>query len=318
MRMPRRQLLLLSLATPALAQPAFNRPIRVLVAYPPGGASDLTIRALANGVTEQVGQSLVIENRSGASGGIALAATARAQPDGHFFCVAAEGAIYRTLLRDDLGYHGLRDLAPVAMLVSQPIVAVAHPSLGVNTLPELIALARRTTTPLPYVVSGTGGTQTFAAAVMAERLGITLEAISYRGGGQAINDLVGGQVPLGFLGTPPVMGHVREGRLRILAVASPRRLALLPEVPTIAEAAGLDGFAFEQWQGVFAPRDTPPAFVTRFSAALAAALRRDDARGALAALGLEPVGEDPATFARRLEREAKLWAEEGARLGLTG
>jgi len=190
--------------------------------------------------------------------------------------------------------------------------------LGVRTLPELIALARSRPTPLPYVVAGSGGTQTFMAAVMAERLGITLEAISYRGGGQAINDLVGGQVPLGFLGTPPVMGHVREGRLRLLAVASPHRLSLLPEVPTVAEAAGLDGFAFEQWQGVFAPRDTPPDLVGRFSAALNAALQRDAARGALAALGLEPVGEDPATFARRLEREAKLWAEEGARLGLAG
>jgi len=305
-----------ALAAPVRVQAQADRPIRMIVAYPPGGASDLTIRALAPGVSEQLGQSLVIENRSGASGGIGLMALARAATDGQTYAIAAESAIYRTLLRSDLGYHGLHDLDPVAMLVSQPIVIAVHPALGVATLGELIAHARRQSAPLHYVTGGQGGTQTFAAAVLAERTGIQLEPVAYRGGGQAINDLVGGQVRLGFLGTPPILPHAREGRLRILAVASPTRPSTLPDVPTVAEAAGLEGFGFEQWQGVFAPRNAPPEATRRFSEALRTALRREEARRALTLLGLEPVGETPDAFRQRLAREGRLWAEEGLRLNL--
>jgi len=257
----------------------------------------------------------VIENRSGAAGAIGMQALARAAPDGQTFAIAAESAVHRSLVRSDLGYDARRDLEPVAMLVAQPVVIVAHPSLGVSTLAELISLARRRAEPLPYVTGGQGGTQGFAAGSLAERVGIRLEEIAYRGGGQAINDLVGGQVPLGVLGTPPVLAHVREGRLRILAVASAARVATLPGVPTVAEAAGLDGYAFEQWQGVFAPRHTPPEAIRRMAEALLAALGREEVRRALAQLGLEPVGEAPEAFARRIEAEARIWSELGARFG---
>jgi len=247
-----------------------------------------------------------------------MQATVRAAPDGTTFVIAAESAVYRPVLIPDLGYDALRELEPVALLVTQPVVIAAHPSLGVATLAELIALARGRADPLPFVTGGQGGTQSFAAAALAERTGIRLEPISYRGGGQAINDLVGGQVPLGFLGTPPVLGHVREGRLRLLAVCSPARPSTLPQVPTVAEAAGLEGFAFEQWQGVLAPRGTPAPILARMSAALLHALEREEARRAISQLGLEPIGDGPEAFARRLERESRLWAELGARLGVRG
>ncbi len=304
-----------ALTSGTASQPIQGRPLRMIVPYAPGGASDLTIRTLAPAATERLGQGFIVENRSGAAGAIGMQAVARAAPDGQTFAIAAESAVLRSLVRPDLGYDARRDLDPVAMLVVQPIVVVAHPSLGIASLPDLLALARRRGAPLPFVTGGQGGTQGFAAASLAERTGIRLEEIAYRGGGQAINDLVGGQVPLGVLGTPPVAAHAREGRLRILAVASAARVATLPGVPTVAEALALDGYAFEQWQGVLAPRHTPAEAITRMSDALIAALQREEVRRALTQLGLEPVGEPPGTFARRIEAEARIWSELGAKFG---
>lgn len=307
-----------ALAPFAQAAQAQARPIRIIVAYPPGGASDLTIRTLAPHVGESLGRPLVVENRGGANGAIAMQALARAAPDGGTFAIGAESVFLQTLVRSDLGYDAQRDLEPVAMLVAQPIVFAVHPSLGVATLAELIALVRRRADPLPYVTAGQGGTQTFAAAMLAEGVGIRLEPVTYRGGGQAINDLVGGQVPLGVLGTPPVVSHAREGRLRILAVASPRRALALPEVPTVAEATGLADYGFEQWQGVLAPKRTPPEIILRMNEALRSALRQDEAQRTLRQLGLEIVGETPAEFAARLAREGRIWMDAATRLGLAG
>lgn len=307
---------LLFMAGGAAAQAWPSRPIRMIVGYAPGGTADVAIRALAPGAGERLGQPIVIENRAGANGAIGMEALARAAPDGHTFAMAADSAVFQTLLRPGYAYDAQRDLDTVGLLVSQPIVIAVHPSLGVRSLPELLALVRRRGAEMPYAVAGLGGTQHLAAAAMAERLGVTLTPVAYRGGGQAINDLVGGQVPLGIMGSTPVLPHVREGRLRVLAVTSPRRTPALPDVPTVAEAAGLPDYGFEQWFGVLAPKRTPSEIILRMNAALNDAMAQEPIRRLLADLALEAMGGTPEAFARRIEREGRVWTELGARLGL--
>ena len=319
----RRSLLLTAVAAavghPAAAQPAWpSRPVRVIVPYAPGGTSDVSIRALAPQIGERIGQPLVMENRTGANGAIGMEAAARSAPDGYTLAVAADSAVFQTLLRPNLPYDVARDFEPVSLLVAQPIVIAVHPSLGVASLAELVALARRTGEEMPYVVAGLGGTQHLAAALFADRVGIRLTPVAYRGGGNAVNDLVGGQVPLGIIGSTPVLPHARDGRLRLLAVTSRQRSPAIPDVPTVAEAVGLDDFGLEQWFGLFVPRRTPAAVIERLNAAVAAALEQDETRRLFAELALDRLGGTPQDFAARIARESRVWTEAGARLGLGG
>ncbi len=299
----------------AVAQAWPSRPIRVVVPYAPGGTSDVSIRAIAPGMGERLGQPLVMENRAGANGAIGMEAVARSPADGNTLVVAADSAVFQTLIKPGLPYDVARDFDPVALTVSQPVVIAVHPSLGIGTLPDLVARARRGQ-DMPYVVAGLGGTQHLAAALMADRVGIRMTPVAYRGGGQAINDLLGGQVPLGVLGSTPVVPHVREGRLRALAVTSAQRSVALPNVPTVAEALGLQDFALDQWFCLLAPRGTPRAVVARLNAEVATGLAQDQVRRLLADLALDPLGGPPEALSRRIERESRIWADAGARLGL--
>src|SRR5918997_4466709 len=219
--------------TPQAAWPA--RPIRVIVPYAPGGTADTTARALGHAMAPRLGQPVVVENRSGATGAIGMEAAARAAPDGHTLVVAADPAIYPPYPRPRPPYHPLRDLAPVSVLVQQPIVVAAHPGLGVRTLAELVAVARARPGEVAYVPSGTASTHHLAAELLCRRAGIRMTHVPYRGGGQAINDLVAGQVGLGVLGSGPVVPPARAGRLRLLAVTPAARSPGLPEGATVAE-----------------------------------------------------------------------------------
>ncbi|WP_207539523.1 Bug family tripartite tricarboxylate transporter substrate binding protein [Sabulicella rubraurantiaca] len=300
----------------AEAQAWPNRPIRVVVTYAPGGSSDISIRSIAQGVGERLGQGLVVENRAGANGSIGMEAVARAPADGHTFAVTADSAVFQTLLKPTYPYDVARDFEPVSLLVSQPIVIAVHPSLGVRSLTELVAKARRDGEELPYVLSGIGGTHHLAAALFAEQMGIKLTPVSYRGGGQAINDLVGGQVKLGFLGSSPVLPHARERRLRIIGVTSAQRSTTLPDVPTVAEALGLADYGLDQWFCMLAPRGTPEEAIGRMNRAIDAAFAEPAVKRVLADLALDPLGGPPEALAERIRREREIWSTAGRRLGL--
>jgi tripartite-type tricarboxylate transporter receptor subunit TctC len=301
---------------PASAQSSWpSRPVRVLVPYPAGGTTDVTVRTVASVLQGRLGQPFVVENRPGATGSIGMEAAARASPDGYTLVAAADSAIFLPFLRPELPYHPLRDFAPVAVLVQQPIVVAAHPSLNVRTLPDLVALARTRPNGLDYVTAGTASTHHLVASLFSQRAQIRMTHIPYRGGGQAINDLVGGQVPVGFLGSAPIVPQARAGRLVMLAVSSGSRSPNLPEVPTIAEQ-GYPGFDLPQWFGLFSPAGTPRGIVDRLQAEVVAALGSAEVRKVLADAALDPVGGTAEAMRRRITSEATLWADSARSLGV--
>jgi len=237
----------------AQAQSYPTKPIRFVVPFPPGGSTDVG----AENLSRAFGQQVYIENKSGANGTIGIEDAAKSAPDGYTILVTTD-----TVLSNPHVFHTnidpSKDLLPIIQVSRQPIVLAAHPSLGVNSLAELIALAKKRP-GLPYATgSGLGSPQHMAVQWFAQIADIKLEQVPYRGGGQAINDLLGGHVKLGSLGSTPLISHYKAGTLRLLAQTSKTRSPSLPDVPTYEEA-GIKGLVLDQWLGVFAPAGTPSA-----------------------------------------------------------
>jgi tripartite-type tricarboxylate transporter receptor subunit TctC len=234
-----------------------DKPIRFVVPFPAGGSTDVGIRVIAQNLIHTFGQQVYVENKSGANGGLGIEEVERSTPDGYTLlgvtdAVASNPHVYR------LNADPSRDLVAIIQVSRQPIVLAAHPSLGVSSIAELIALARQQPR-LPYATgSGVGSGQAMAAQWFAKIAGIELEQIAYRGGGQAINDLIAGHVKLGSLGSTPLIPHYKAGTLRLLAQTTKARSPSLPDIPTFEEA-GIKGLVLEQWIGVFAPAGTPSA-----------------------------------------------------------
>ncbi len=241
----------------AQAQSYPTKPIRFVVPFPPGGSTDVGARLIAENLSRAFGQQVYIENKSGANGTIGIEDAAKSAPDGYTILVTTD-----TVLSNPHVFHTnidpSKDLLPIIQVSRQPIVLAAHPSLGVNSLAELIALAKKRP-GLPYATgSGLGSPQHMAVQWFAQIADIKLEQVPYRGGGQAINDLLGGHVKLGSLGSTPLIAHYKAGTLRLLAQTSKTRSPSLPDVPTYEEA-GIKGLVLDQWLGVFAPAGTPSA-----------------------------------------------------------
>lgn len=282
-------------AVPAPAQDWPSRPVRVVVAFPPGGSTDIAVRVLAERISPALGQAVVVENRTGASGNVAAEFVVRQPADGYLVLATAD-ALASTPHLFKLAFDPAKDFVPVVQLTRQPVVLAAHPSTGVNTLAELIALAK-SKPGLGYATSGSGSLQHMAGEWFAKLAGIKLTHVPYKGGGQAVTDLVGGQVPLGSLGNTPLLPHYRAGKLKILAQTTRTRSASLPEVPTYEEA-GQRGLVLEQWLGLFLAAGSPGAAVTRLNAEIGRALAEPAVRERFAQAGLEPVGGTPQEFAR--------------------
>ena len=297
-----RTALLLGLCLPALALaqsaptatgwPA--RPVRVVVAFAAGGSLDFVTRVLADRLAQELGQPVVVENRTGANGNIAAEYVARQPPDGHVLLASADALTSSPHLYK-LSYDPLRDLLPVAQFTRQPIVLAVHPSTGAGTLAELVAAARARP-GLGYATSGAGSGQHILGEWLAQAAGVRLTHVPYKGGGQAIGDLVGGQVPIGLLGSGPVMAHYRRGSVKILAQSTAARSSSLPEVPTLQEA-GFAGLVLDQWLGLFAPAGTPAAVVARLNQTVGRVLAEPAVRERLAPQALDPVVESPEQFA---------------------
>jgi tripartite-type tricarboxylate transporter receptor subunit TctC len=291
-----------------------NRPIRMIVPFAAGGSTDVAARLVGEYLSRALGQQVYVENRTGANGNIGIEAAAKSEADGYTVLIAPD-AIASNPHVYKVNYDALKDLTPVIQLSRQPIVLAAHPSLGVATLAELIALVK-TQPGLRYATgSGFGSSQHMVTQWFAQIAGIALEQVSYRGGGQAINDLIAGHVKVGSLGSTPLIPHYRAGTLRLLAQTTAARSASLPDVPTYQEA-GIMGLVLDQWLGVFVPAGTPAAIAARLNAEIGKALAEPAIRDNLVQSAQEPIGGSAEAFARLVRDDFEKYARLVKELGI--
>ena len=316
MKFPRRRFLELAgvaaaasaLPRPALALDYPTRPVRFVVGFPAGGQQDTMARLICQWLSERLGQQFLVENRSGAGGNVGAEAVINSPPDGYtMLLVGSPNAINATLYQK-LNFVFLRDIVPVASFARTPLVVEVHPSVPVHTLPEFIAYAKANPGKVNYASAGIGTVSHVCGEYFGTVAGVSLVHIPYKGTGPAITDLLGGHIPMAFAPVPATHENAKAGKLRMLAVTSAARSALLPEVPTIAEAA-LPGFEAVLRYGLVAPAGTPAAIIERLNAALNAALKSDDVRARLAIEGAEPLPSTPAEYAADIDREETQWSK---------
>jgi tripartite-type tricarboxylate transporter receptor subunit TctC len=281
-------------AAQAQAQAWPAKPVRIVVAFAPGGSLDFVTRAVADRLQQDLGQPFVVENRAGANGNVGADYVAKQPADGYVVLASAD-ALLSSAHVYKLPFDPLKDLVPVVQFTRQPLVLAVHPSLGVSTLAELIAAAKKSP-GMGYATSGSGSGQHMVGEWLAKLAGVQLTHVPYKGGGQAITDLVAGQVKIGSLGSTPVMPHHKAGKLKIIAQTTATRSASLPDVPTYREA-GLD-IELDQWLGLLVPAGTPAEVVARLNAAAAKVLAQPAVRERFAPQGLEVAGGSAADFAR--------------------
>jgi tripartite-type tricarboxylate transporter receptor subunit TctC len=289
------------------AQDAYpNKPVRIVVPFPPGGGGDAVVRIIGNQLGQRLGQPVIIENRPGASGYIGAQAVANAAPDGYTILMGFDGSVVVAPRLIKAPFDLLADFAPITKLNDATLVLAAHPSVGAKSLKELIELSRTRPGGLAYGSSGPATTTHLAGVLLAQRAGMNLTHVPYKGGGQAVTDVVGGQIPLIFTVLPTVSAFIKDGRLNAIAVASAKRSAVLPDIPTMAES-GLPGFEVNSWYGLFAPAKTPKPIIDRLQAEVAAVLAQPDIRERYINAGLEPVGNKPAEFAEQVRADIQRW-----------
>ena len=292
----------LVLAATGLRAEDLPNEIRILVAVTAGSSLDARARVIADALGQRLKRRVIVENRPGAGGTIGTLAAARAKPDGSTLLFTNNSHVISPHVYPDAGYDPLRDFAPVTEAYVSGMVLVAHPSLQVASLKELVALTRGQSQELSYASSGTGGLPHLGMELFNQVAGIELLHIPYRGDGQALPDVLAGRVPLMMSGYVVAMPHIKAGKLRALAVTSPRRVRILPEVPTIAES-GYPAFALDTWAGFFAPAGTPAETVNLLNREIAAALATPTMQAQLAATGAEATVTSPAEFAAFIRRE---------------
>jgi tripartite-type tricarboxylate transporter receptor subunit TctC len=285
-----------------------SRPVTFVVPFAAGGGSDIVARTVADHMSKTLGQQIVVENRGGGGGVIAMRQVARSAPDGYTLGLGNPGTLaVAPSLYPDLGYDPRRDFAPIGFIGATPFALIAHPSLPAQSVKELIALARREPGKLTFASAGTGSGTHLSGELFASMAAIKLAHIPYKGVGPALNDLLGGHVMMAVAGLPPLVGYVHEGRLRALAVTTSYRSNILPNVPTIAES-GVPGYDSEQGFGILSPRQTPRAIVERLNAVLRAALASEDVLKKMAFDGTVPVPGTPEDYAVRIDREEIKWS----------
>jgi len=287
-----------------------NKPVRVIVPYPPGGGHDFASRVVAQRLSETLKQSFVVENRTGASGTIGAEFTAKSAPDGYTFVVASPAeTVVGGFAGLKMNYDWEKDLAPVTVIGETPLGIAVHPSVPAKTIQELLAYAKANPGRLSYGTPGSGSTMHFAGESLKALGGIFIVHIPYRGAGPAVADLLGGQVPMGIAGLPPIVGPHKAGKVRIVAVTSEKRSGALPDIPTIAELPGFAGYNFTNWTGVFVPARTPPAVIDRLAAEIAKAVQDPTVKEKLIGAGVDPLGLPTPQFVKFLAREKETYGK---------
>ena len=294
---------------PAYAQPYPTKPVRLVITFPPGGNTDLVGRALAAKLSENLGQQVVVDNRGGAGGVLGTMIAAQAAPDGYTILLGtSSGMVVNPLLQSKLPYAPLKDFVPVSNVVILPQVLVTNPQVPAKTIKELIALAKAKPGTLNAGSSGVGTPNHLGTELLKALAGVDIVHVPYKGGGQATTDLIGGQIQMGFSSVPSVLPHIKAGRLNALGVGSAKRTPALPNVPTIAEA-GVPGYEYTTWYGIFAPARTPQAIVTRLNSEIVKSLNAPDVNQRLVASGGDPAPSTPDELRRYMIEESARWAK---------
>ncbi len=299
--------LALLLAPPAGAQAYPDKPVRIIVPFPPGATIDFLARLLAQKLGEDWGVNVFVENKSGAGGIVGIDAAAKSMPDGYTFVCVANSFAANPVLRKDLPYDTFKDLAPVTLVGVTPHVLVAFPALPANTVTELVAYAKQQPGKVTYASFGSGTTPHLAGETLKSMAGIDIVHVPYRGQIPALADVMAGQVSMTFGNLPDVMPQVAARKLKALAIATLQRSALAPELPTLGEA-GLPGFTSDSWFGIAAPAKTPPAAVRKMQTQVADILRRPDVKSRLHTAGVEPSGNTPEQFGTFLQEQMAKYA----------
>jgi len=302
--------ILLMVSGAALAQTFPAKPVKIIVPFAPGGASDLMPRIVGDKLTGMWGQPVVIENRPGAAGNLGMELGAKSPPDGYTLLSAPNGnMVVNPHMYSKLAYDVFRDLAPITRIASVQNVLVVHPDVPARNMKELIALARAKPGELNFASPGNGSQAHVAVELLKLRLGLDLVHVPYQGVGPAIKDLLGGRITLMVAQVPSALPHIKAGKLRALGVASAAPLATLPGVPTIAEAADLKGFEAVSWYALMAPAGTPKEVIAKIQGDIAKVLQLPDMREKLEAQGADPSGETSAELAARIRGEYDYWGE---------
>ena len=304
-------------ALPVVAQPYPSKPIRIIVPFTPGGSTDIVARVVGQKLGEALGAQVVIDNRPGAAGNIGVELAAKSAPDGYTLVMGHIGTMaVNPSLYAKLPYDPIRDFAPISLAAMVPNMLVVHPSLPVKSVEELIALSRSRPGQLNYGSSGAGGTPYLACEYFKMMAKLDIVQIPYKGAAPMIVDLIGGQISLTITGIPPLLPHVKAGKLRPLAVATSKRLPLLPDLPTIAEAA-LPGYEATSWYGVLAPAATPKEIITRLNTEIVKGIASPDTAERLAGEGAQPTSSTPEQFGAFIKSEIARWAKVMKAAGVT-
>ena len=302
--------LTLACAAPVLAHAAWpEKPITLIVPWAAGGSTDILARVLSEGLTQSLGQPVIVENRSGASGNIGSTFVARAKPDGYTLLVGSMSThTMNQALYGNMPFDGVKDFTPVFLVAGVPNVLEVNPSLPVRTVAELVAYAKANPGALNFASSGSGTSIHLSAELFKVMSGVSMQHVPYKGSAPALQDLVGGQVQLMFDNLPSSLAMIKAGKLRAIAVTSTARAAALPDVPTIAES-GYPGFEASSWFGLLAPAGTPPAVVAKLNAEGNRWLATPEAKEKLLAQGAIAAGGSPADFAAHITAETAKWAK---------
>ena len=304
---------LLWASAPALAQAAYpDHQVRMVVPFSVGGTSYVLARLIGQKLGEALGQQVVIDNRPGANGNIGSDLVAKAAPDGYTLLLVADGTmVINPSMYPSLPFDPVRDFTPISRVAMVPLIIVAHPSLKANTAAELVKLGKDDKSALFFASAGPGSTGHLAGELLKSQSGMKMSHVAYKGGGQAVTDVVAGQVPLLVTALATAGPFIKDGRLKAVAMTSARRVAGAPQVPTIAESgdASVSGFDVSSWYGIVAPKGTPEPIVRKLHGELVKILRSPEVKARLETLGAEPIGDDPQRFASVIEEDLARWAK---------
>ena len=301
-------ILVLIFAATANAQPFPSKPIQIIVPFPAGGTVDFFARVISTKLSDALGQSVLVENRAGAGGNIAAEAVAKAAPDGYTLLMGSEIIAINTSLYSKIGYDPVKDLAPITLVGTVPNILIVHPGLPVNSVNDLIALAKKTPGKISFASTGQGTSTHLSSELFKLMANVDMLHVPYKGGPPAIADLISGQVNMMFINMPTGITHVRSGKAKIIAVSSIKRVSQLPDVPTV-DQAGVKGFETSAWSGLYAPAGTPADIINRLNVEVVKILKQPGVKEQLMAQGAEPVGDSPEEFSRFTLAEISKWAK---------